>query len=128
MAKKNKGPFTTIQKGGLLDQYREVLEANYRQRLEINSEFDMIAFMKTVHDELGVGPGRAFKVFNAFMANKLEIAETIHEDYGPDKTMGDKEILHTKSSYARMLKRIFGAESWQRVKIWFPLLHEYWEE
>lgn len=128
MAKKNKGPFTTIQKGGLLEQYRELLEANYRQRLEINSEMDMIAFMKTVNEELHVGPGRAFKVFNAFMENKLEIAETIHEDYGPDKQTGDKQILHTKSSYAKLMKRIFGAESWQKVKTWFPLLYEYWED
>lgn len=87
----------------------------------------MIAFMKTVHEELGVGPGRAPKVFNAFMANKLEIAETIHEDYGPDKETGDKQILHTKSSYAKLLRRIFSPEDWQEVKIWFPLLQEYWE-
>lgn len=111
----------------MLAAFEAKLEANYKQRLEVNSEFDMIAFMKTVNEELGVGPGRAFKVFNAFMANKLEIAETIHEDYGPDKDTGDKQILHTKSSYAKMLRRIFGLENWQKVKIWFPLLYEYWE-
>lgn len=126
MAKKHKYNWHTQQKDGLLDQYRQMLESNYKQRLEINSEFDMIAFIKTVHDELGVGPGRAFKVFNAFMANKLEIAETIHEDYG-DKETGDKEILHTKATYAKLLRRIFKPEDWQEVKIWFPLLKEYWE-
>lgn len=110
----------------MLAAFEAKLEANYKQRLEINSEFDMIAFMKTVHEELGVGPGRAFKVFNAFMANKLEIAETIHEDYG-DKDSGDKQILHTKSSYAKLMRRIFGLESWQKVKIWFQLLRDYWE-
>lgn len=110
----------------MLAAFEAGLEANYKQRLEINSEFDMIAFMKTVHEELGVGPGRAFKVFNAFMANKLEIAETIHEDYG-DKDTGDKELLHTKASYAKLLRRIFSPEDWQEVKIWFPLLREYWE-
>jgi hypothetical protein len=112
----------------VLAAFEAKLEANYRQRLEINSEMDMIAFMKTVHEELGVGPGRAFNAFTAFMANKLEIAETIHADYGPDKETGDKQILHTKSSYAKLMRRIFGPESWQKVKTWFPLLYEYWEE
>lgn len=111
----------------VLAAFEARLEANYKQRLEINSEMDMIAFMKTVHEELGVGPGRALKSFNAFLANKVEIAETIHADYGPDKHTGDKQILHTKSSYAKLLKRIFGAESWQKVRGWFQLLYEYWE-
>ncbi len=111
----------------VLAAFEARLEANYKQRLEINSEMDMIAFMKTVNEELHVGPGRAFKVFNAFLANKVQIAETIHEDYGPDKYTGDKELLHTKASYAKLLKRIFGAESWQKVKTWFQLLYQYWE-
>ena len=110
-----------------LAAFEAKLEANYKQNLDINSEMDAIAFMKTVHEELGVGPGRAYKVFNAFQGNKLDLAKTIHEDYGPDKHTGDKQILHTKSSYAKLLKRIFGPESWQEVKIWFPLVYEYWE-
>jgi hypothetical protein len=112
----------------LLAAFEAKLEANYKQRLEINNEMDLIAFMKTVHEELGVGKGRALKVFNAYRANKREIAEKIREDYGPDKDTGDKQILHTKSSYAKLLKRIFGPESWQKVKTWFPLLFEYWED
>lgn len=124
--KKHKYNYHTLQKDGFLDQYRQMLEANYQQRLEINSEFDMIAFMKTVHEELGVGPGRAFRVFNAFMRNKLELAETIHEDYGPDKDSGDKEILHTKAQYAALMKRIFRPGDWERVKMWFQLLRDYW--
>ena len=109
----------------MLAAFEAKLEANYKERLEINSEFDMIAFLKTVNEELNVGPGRAFKVFNAFMVNKLEIAETIHADYG-DKDSGDKEILYTKATYAKLLKRIFSPEDWEEVKIWFPLLQEYW--
>jgi hypothetical protein len=49
----------------------------------------------------------------------------IHEDYG-DKDTGDKEILHTKATYAKLLRRIFKPEDWEQVKIWFPLLKEYW--
>ena len=110
----------------MLAAFEAKLEKNYKERLEINSEFDMIALMKTVHDELGVGPGRAAKILNAFLANKVEIAETIHEDYG-DKDSGDKEILHTKKQYAQFLKSIFKPEDWDDVKYWFPLLREYWE-
>ena len=110
----------------MLASFEAKLEANYKQRLEINSEFDLIALMKTVHEELGVGPGRAGKVLNAFLVNKVELANTIHEDYGPDKDTGDKEILHTKKQYAQFLKSIFSPEDWEQVKAWFPLLQAYW--
>lgn len=115
-----------VKNNPLLAAFAANLEKNYKQRLEVNSEFDMIAFVKTVHEQLGVGPGRAYRVFNAFMVNKVELAKTIHEDYGPDKKTGDKEILHTKASYAKLLRRVFGPENWQKVKIWFPLLKDFW--
>ena len=111
----------------MLAAFEAKLEANYQQRLEINSEMDAIAFMKTVHEELGVGPGRAYRVFNAFTINKVKLAKTIQEDYGPDKHTGDKEFLHTKKKYADLLRRIFGQDNWPKVKIWFPMLQEYWE-
>ena len=109
----------------MLAAFEAKLEANYKERLEINSEFDLMAFLKTVHEELNVGPGRAAKVLNAFLVNKVQIAEMIHEDYG-DKDSGDKELLHTKKEYALYLKSIFSPEDWEDVKIWFPFLREYW--
>ena len=102
------------------------LEAKYQAKKDRHLELDRIAFMKTVHEELGVGPGRAYRVFNAFQANRTKIAEKILEDCGPDKHTGDKQILHTKYSYAKFLKRVFGLEAWEKVKIWFPLVKEYW--
>lgn len=111
----------------MLAAFEARLEANYKQRLEINSEFDLIALMITVNDELQVGPGRAGKVLEAFLVNKVELANTIHEDYGPDKDTGDKEILHTKAQYARRLRSIFSPEDWVRLREWFPLLRDYWE-
>lgn len=101
-------------------------EAVYQQRLRMNSEFDLIAFMITINEELKVGPGRAGRLLNAFLANKVELAETIHEDYG-DKDKGDKELLHTKHSYAKRLRSIFSPEDWQTAREWFPLLQRYWE-
>ena len=111
----------------LLAKFEAQLKAEYKQRLEMNSEFDYIAFMKTIHEELEVGPGRAGRLFNAFLANKLELADTINKDYGPDKNTGDKQILHTKSKYAALMRRIFSKEDWEQVREWFQFLKEYWE-
>lgn len=112
----------------MLARYQAQLEAEYRQRLEINSEFDLIALMKTVHEDLQVGPGRAGKIFNDFLVNKLELAEMIDKDYGPNKHTGDKEILHTKKSYADLLRSIFSPADWKKARVMFPLLRAYWEE
>lgn len=110
----------------LLAAFEAQLQAKYRAKLEINSEFDLIAFVQTINEELGVGPGRAPQLLNAFLANKVAIAETIDDDYGPDKETGDKELLHTKYYYAKMLRGIFG-KSWPDVRQWFPFLRDYWE-
>ena len=85
--------------------------------------------MLTVNDELQVGPGRAGRVFNAFLANKMEIAETINEDWGPDndKRTGDKELLRVKKNLAKRLRSIFSPEDWEKVRTMFPLLRDYWE-
>lgn len=110
----------------VLAAFEAKLNARYKQQLDCNSELDMIAFMQTVHEELGVGPGRAGRVFHAFLANKRQLAETLRDDYGEDKETGDKELLHTKSKYATLLRRIFGPELWPKVRIWFLLLRDYW--
>lgn len=126
MAKKNRPPFA-VQKGSILDNMARQLKAEYQQKLDINSEFDYIAFMKTIHEELQVGPGRAGRLFNAFLANKMEIVETINNDYGPDKRTGDKQLLHTKSTYAKLMRRIFSKEDWEVVRVFFQLLKDFWE-
>lgn len=110
----------------LLAKFEAKLQAEYRAKLEINSEFDLIAFMKTIHEELQVGPGRALRLFNAFLSNKMELAEAIDQDYG-DKDSGDKEILHTKATYAALLRSIFSPEDWKAVRFMFTLLQDYWE-
>ena len=111
----------------LLAKFEAQLEAKYQQKLEINSEFDYIAFMKTIHEELQVGPGRAGRLFSAFLANKLELADHINNDYGPDKHTGDKQILYTKAKYAELMRSIFNKEDWEKARVMFPLLQDYWE-
>ena len=111
----------------LLAQFEAKKEAEYQQRLDINSELDYIAFMKTIHEELQVGPGRAGRLFNAFLVNKLDIADQINKDYGPDKHTGDKQLLHTKSMYAALMRSIFSKEDWEHFRVMFQLLNDYWE-
>ena len=104
----------------LLAQYEAMLEARYQCRLDINTEIDHIALMKTVHEELGVGPGRADRVFDAFVRNRIEVARKIIDD-----TKSDKELLVTKRDYAVLMKRIFGS-NWEKVRGMFVLLKQYW--
>lgn len=111
----------------LLASFEAQLKSEYKQKLEINSEFDYIAFMKTIHEELQVGPGRAGRLFNAFLANKLELAEEIDKDYGPDKHTGDKQLLHTKAKYAELMRSIFSKEDWEQARVMFQMLKDYWE-
>ena len=109
----------------VLAGFAKKLEDNYRRRLEFNTELDRIAMIKTVHEILKVGPGRAKAVLTTYEINRKELAKIILEDYGPDKHTGDKEILHTKATLAAFVKRVFG-KTWEEVKIFFLLLKEYW--
>ena len=113
----------------MLAAFEAKKEAEFSGRLACNTEFDLIALMLTVNEELQVGPGRAGRVFNAFLANKMEIAETINKDWGPDKDKrtGDKELLHVKKNLAKRLRSIFSPEDWEKVRTMFPFLRDYWE-
>ena len=109
-----------------LDAFEKKLKEKYLQQLDATIDMDRIAFMKTVHEELKVGPGRAGRVFFAYERNREELAKAIRDDYGPDKKTGDKNILYTKATYTKYLRGIFGPESWEKVKIFFHLLRDFW--
>lgn len=98
-------------------------EAKYHKMLDIHDEIDYMAMMLMLNDELHVGPGRADKLFNDFLARKMEIAEMVVAD-----SQGDKEILHTKSQLAKRLAGIFGREHWPKRQGWFTMLKEFWVE
>ena len=103
------------------------IEARYMGMLEINSEVDMIAFVLTINDDLNVGPGRAGKLFNDFLASKHEIASTIDKDYGNKLHEGDKQLLQVKRNIAKRLRSIFSKEDWQKAKVMFPFVREFWD-
>lgn len=111
----------------LLAKFEAQLEAQHRSRLAMHSEIDLIVFMLTINEDLHVGPGRATKLCNDFLATKIEVAEMISSDYGNKKDEGDKELLHSKVVLVRRLKKIFSCEDWQKVRPLFPMLHEYWD-
>ena len=115
------------KKNPLLAKFEAQLEHQYKGRLEINSEIDLIAFMLTINEDLQVGPGRAGKLCNDFLANKVEVAEMITSDYGDKKGEGDKELLHTKATLAKRLRKIFSPDDWKKMCEFFPLLKDYWD-
>ena len=115
------------KKNPLLAKFEAQLEHQYRCRLAANTEIDLIAFMLTIHEDLQVGPGRAGKLCNDFLANKIDLAEMVNSDYGDKKDEGDKELLHTKYTLAKRLRKIFSPEDWQKAKTLFPMLKEFWD-
>lgn len=107
----------------MLAKFEAKLEAEYRTKLAINSEIDMMAMMLMLNDTLKVGQGRAEKALNDFLAWKMEIAESIVSD-----SDDDPEILKTKRDLAVRMKEIFGEESWKKCREMFLFTKDYWEE
>lgn len=104
----------------LLAQFEAKLEAQHKQRLAIQTEIDLMATIIAANNELKVGQGRAGFFLAEVLDVKMQIAkEIIGED--------DPELLYTKHQLATRLKQIFSKEDWERYKVLFPLLREYWE-
>ena len=89
-------------------------------------ELDTIALLLSAHDELQVGPGRASGLVNSFLAYKMEIAEAIIKELDEDKSK-KKEIIILRRDLAARLKEILGREGWDKYKMHFPFLREYWD-
>ena len=105
----------------LLASFEAKLEEQYRKRLEVNHEIDLITHLISCNEDLNVGPGRAEKVLNGFLETKNEIMDAVLGD-------DDKELLHTKYILATRLKQVMGADLWNQYKHFFPLLQAYWED
>lgn len=98
--------------------------AEYAAKLDIHNEIDLIAFLKSIHLDLGVGPGRAEKSLNGFLESKMDIAEAILKEATEDD-QGDFWV--TQRNLAAELKSILGPEAWDRCKTLFPTLQFYWD-
>lgn len=104
----------------LLAAFEAKLEAEYQQRIQVNSEINMMALLIAANNELKVGAGRA----GYFLAEHLDVLMQITRSILQED---DPELLYTKHSLAKRLKSILGAENWIKYRELFPLLREYWD-
>ena len=95
-------------------------------KTEAHVEMDTIAMLLSAHDVLQVGPGRAGRLINAYLAYKLEIAEEMVKELDEDMSKR-KEIIILRRDLAARLKEILGKENWEKYKTLFPFLRDYWE-
>jgi hypothetical protein len=112
-------------KNAFLAKLQAQAQAKEAVKTESHVELDTMAMLLAAHDALQVGPGRADKLINAYLAYKLEIAEDIHKELDEDKSK-KKELDITKRNLAVNLQAILGPEGWEKWKTLFPFLREYW--
>ena len=103
----------------LLASFEAKLEQQYKARLDINAEVDLITHLISCNEDLGVGPGRAEKVLNGFLETKMEIMDMVISD--------EKDLDYTKAKVAIRLKQVLGPDLWKKYQHFFPLLRDYWE-
>ena len=112
----------------LLAQYearaKAIARAEYDAKLDIHAEIDLMAHLLSIHEDLGVGPGRAEKSLNGFLESKMDIAQAI-VDETTDDSQG--EFCKTQRDLAKSLQGILGSEAWERCKYLFPTLRDYWD-
>lgn len=104
----------------LLAAFEAKKEAEFQQRLHMNSEINLIANLIASNNVLKVGAGRAGILIDECIDVKMQIAnEIVNED--------DPELIYTKHNLAKRLKSILGKEGWLKYRELFPLLREYWD-
>ena len=106
----------------ILEAFEAKKEAEFKARLERNSEINVIA-MLIAGSRLGfLGEKRADLLIEEQIYVKMELARNLLQD-----AKDDKEMAYTKADLARTLKQILGPEGWNKRKHLFPLLREYWD-
>jgi hypothetical protein len=113
------------KQNAFLDKLRAQAEAKASVKASAHVEIDTMAMLLAAHDVLKVGPGRADKLLNAYLAWKIEIAEEIVKELDEDLSE-KKELVMTPRDLAKNLKEILGPAGWEKAKTLFPFLREYW--
>ena len=109
-----------VKTNPILAAFEAKKEAEYKLRLQKNSEIKLIAALISANNCLHVGPGRASGFLEELVDVNMQIAiEIVNED--------DPELLYTKHNLAKRLKQILGKEGWEKYRELFPLLREYWD-
>ena len=107
----------------LLAKMQADLKAQHAADIHRIREFDLMVMLLTVNEHLHIGPGRASKLVNAYLAQHMEFCDTFLEDYD-----SDTETVYSKHKLAARLKRILGPEGWAQYHQLFPFLRDYWED
>lgn len=107
----------------LLAKFAAELEADYYQRLQRSMEIDRIVMLLTVNEVLHVGPGRAGKFLEAFLAKQMEFSENILTD-----AKDDPEAVYTRVKLTRQLRAMFSPEDWAKYRGMFPFLADFMED
>lgn len=81
-----------------------------------HNEIDRLALVIAADDE---GIADVDAILSRFLAVRQEIASDLFTDAKSDKT-----LTYTKHDLARRIKSII---SWQRFRVLFPLLKDYWD-
>lgn len=93
--------------------YLQDLEDKFTRK---HNEIDRLALVIAADDE---GIADVDALLSRFLGVRQEIASDLFTDAKSDKT-----ITYTKYDLARRIKSIL---NWQRFRILFPLLKDYWE-
>jgi len=81
-----------------------------------HNEIDRLALVIAADDE---GVADVDDLLSRFLAVRQQIASDLFTDSKTDKT-----LTYTKHDLARRIKNII---NWQRFRVLFPLLKDYWE-
>ena len=105
----------------ILAAFEAKKEQEFQKRLSCNSELNMMATLIAGNDLGFIGEKRADILLEGIVEVKMQIADNIMVD-----AKDDKAIEYTKADLARRLKKILGADGWDRCKGLFPMLRDYW--
>lgn len=114
------------KRNAFLDKLQAQAAARQAVKTNAHVEIDTISMLLAANDELQVGPGRAGKLVNAYLAYKIEIAEAIVKELDEDQSKR-KELIIIRRDLATRLKEILGQENWEKYKTLFPFVQDYWE-
>lgn len=116
------------KENAFLKKLKAQAQANARAEESLKTaaqlEIDLMALLLAAHDICKVGPGRADKLLNSFLAYRIEIAEDIVKEYDEDQ---QKEVVMAPRNIAFNLQKILGPVGWDKAKTLFPFLRNFWE-
>jgi len=113
------------KKNAFLAKLQAQAQAKEAEKSSMHVEIDTMAMLLAANSALQVGPGRAGKLINDYLAWKMDIADEIVKELDEDQSK-KKELVMVKRDLAKRLKEILGPENWEKYHTLFPMLREYW--